>query len=464
MRMLGIGPYYRDTRTSSPSYSSVKTWNARMSSSVQKLPSSVVSHISRSDSDTYSEVTVSVNSDISISSCSNQKGSQGLDSSCRMNGSSRLAVAPHAKGRFGKLKGLSLEDTMAMRRLKTEEDISKVRSTTQKHVETHQGKDDLKQDRQDGIHDFMLVRAKLKKAKSIRAPYSKEYERSKNKNERDSVVNSTQFQILHQIGAIECIASVRENVIHRGEEAIIDHNSSNHKESEILLDPLKERARSSSCDHFNDTRMSDKKEIKDKLHMLFANRQAQMGDSSHAIGAANKRGKITKNTSKFIRSAPTDSVPHAIETQHKEKMCLELNRLFQNRIESSRDDDVVSDRGDSSERDTSTMDDERDDNDPRIMDLAPMKTFKSQQKLDKRGDDEEKNSLVTSRDNPEHQKYFKMLKMGLPMGAVQNAMKRDGLDPSLLFPSDCETSSAAKPKKDMFRRVRLHWTKIPEGT
>ena len=114
MRMLGIGPYYRDTRTSSPSYSSVKIWN----SSVQKLPSSVVSYASRSDSDTYSEVTVSVNSDSSISNCSNLKGSQGLGSSCRINGSNGLAIAPYAKGRFGKLKGLSLEDTMAVRRLK----------------------------------------------------------------------------------------------------------------------------------------------------------------------------------------------------------------------------------------------------------------------------------------------------------------------------------------------------------
>lgn len=462
MRMLGIGPYYRDTRTSSPSYSSANLWN----NTVQKLPSSVVSYASRSDSDTYSEVTVSVNSDSSISSCSNQKGSQGLGSSCRMNGSNRLS-APYAKGRYGKLKGLSLEDTMAMRRLKTEEDISKVRSSTQKYIETHQGKDDSKHERQDGIHDFMLVRAKLKKANRKRAPHPKEYKRSKIENERDSTRSSTQFQILHQIGAIECIASTNENVInHKGGEAIIEHNSSNQKESGIVLDPLKVPARSSIRDSLNDgrTRMPDKKEIKDKLHMLFANRQAQMGDSSHARVAANERGNITKNKTRSIRSAPTDSVHQAIETQHKDKVRLELNRLFQNRIESSRDDDVISARGDSSERDTSTMDDECHDNDPRTMDSAPNKTFKSQQKLDNRGDDEEKMNTVLLKDDPDHQKYFKMLKMGLPMGAVQNAMKRDGLDPSLLFPSDGETSSAAKPKKDMFRRVRLHWTKIPEGT
>ena len=29
-------------------------------------------------------------------------------------------------------------------------------------------------------------------------------------------------------------------------------------------------------------------------------------------------------------------------------------------------------------------------------------------------------------------KYFKMLKLGLPVGAVKNALQRDGLDPSIM--------------------------------
>jgi Subunit CCDC53 of WASH complex len=31
-----------------------------------------------------------------------------------------------------------------------------------------------------------------------------------------------------------------------------------------------------------------------------------------------------------------------------------------------------------------------------------------------------------------YSKYFKMKKMGLPLGAIKNAMERDGMDPAIM--------------------------------
>ena len=70
------------------------------------------------------------------------------------------------------------------------------------------------------------------------------------------------------------------------------------------------------------------------------------------------------------------------------------------------------------------------------------------------------------KDDPTYTKYFKMLKLGLPMGAVQNAMERDGLDPTVMdgdhnapviSSTSAGTKSAKKRQKDTHRRTRLHW-------
>merc|ERR1712070_964012 len=70
----------------------------------------------------------------------------------------------------------------------------------------------------------------------------------------------------------------------------------------------------------------------------------------------------------------------------------------------------------------------RDGKDPSIMDLDPNKSVKSQMK----SEEEEEDTGPALKDDPEYVKYFKMLKMGLPMGAVQHAMTRDGKDPSIM--------------------------------
>merc|ERR1712151_833225 len=70
----------------------------------------------------------------------------------------------------------------------------------------------------------------------------------------------------------------------------------------------------------------------------------------------------------------------------------------------------------------------RDGKDPSIMDLDPEKSLKSQLG----GSEEEKDTGVPLKEDPEFLKYFKMLSMGLPKGAVANALQRDGKDPKII--------------------------------
>ena len=72
----------------------------------------------------------------------------------------------------------------------------------------------------------------------------------------------------------------------------------------------------------------------------------------------------------------------------------------------------------------------RDQMDPSILDLDPEKSLKSQltPKEGEGGDDDG----PPLKDDPKYVKYYKMMKMGLPKEAVQHAMTRDQLDPSIL--------------------------------
>jgi hypothetical protein len=80
--------------------------------------------------------------------------------------------------------------------------------------------------------------------------------------------------------------------------------------------------------------------------------------------------------------------------------------------------------------------------------------------------------VVALKDDPAYTKYFRMLKLGLPMGAVKNAMERDGVDSSVMdgdhnapTPSSRVNklaSSIEKKQKDTHRRTRLHWDALEE--
>lgn len=80
---------------------------------------------------------------------------------------------------------------------------------------------------------------------------------------------------------------------------------------------------------------------------------------------------------------------------------------------------------------------------------------------------------VPLRHEPEFAKYFKMLSFGLPMEAVKHAMARDGLDSSVMDQDhDLPLQSRKKdegdddePKeKDSHRRARLHWKPLRSVT
>ena len=69
----------------------------------------------------------------------------------------------------------------------------------------------------------------------------------------------------------------------------------------------------------------------------------------------------------------------------------------------------------------------RDGKDPKVMDLDPNKSVKSQL-----SNGEDKDTGPPLKEDPEYTKYFKMLSMGLPVDAVKNALARDGKDPTIM--------------------------------
>ena len=74
--------------------------------------------------------------------------------------------------------------------------------------------------------------------------------------------------------------------------------------------------------------------------------------------------------------------------------------------------------------------------------------------------------------DPQYSKYFKMLQIGLPMEAVKHSMERDGLDSTVMDQDhDLPAASGKKaddgdhPKeKDSHRRARLHWNTLRKVT
>jgi Subunit CCDC53 of WASH complex/Formin Homology 2 Domain len=69
----------------------------------------------------------------------------------------------------------------------------------------------------------------------------------------------------------------------------------------------------------------------------------------------------------------------------------------------------------------------RDEKDPKILDLDPSQSLASQ-----KNQAANRNVDTPLKDDPEYAKYFKMLAMKLPMGAVKNALLRDGKDPCIM--------------------------------
>ena len=69
---------------------------------------------------------------------------------------------------------------------------------------------------------------------------------------------------------------------------------------------------------------------------------------------------------------------------------------------------------------------------------------------------------VPLKDDPKFTKYFKMLKIGISIDQVKHSMERDGLDPAVMdqdhnAPAMMVEKKEVKKKKETHRRARLHW-------
>jgi len=92
---------------------------------------------------------------------------------------------------------------------------------------------------------------------------------------------------------------------------------------------------------------------------------------------------------------------------------------------------------------------QRDGHDPTILDLNPELSLASQKQKDENtgGTTDGEPPL---KDDPKFEKYFRMLAKGLPVGAVRNALSRDGFDPSIadLDPEKCLASQTPQKRNE----------------
>ena len=115
---------------------------------------------------------------------------------------------------------------------------------------------------------------------------------------------------------------------------------------------------------------------------------------------------------------------------------------------------------------------QRDGKDVIVLDLDP--NFSLEYQI-KKNDNSLVDTGIPLREDPEYQKYFKMLKMGLPLGAVQNALQRDGKDPSImdldpnhsveyqLMLKKSGHQSVKKEIKPKVRRKKIYWNAIDKS-
>eukprot|EP01083_Nonionella_stella_P197389 725729_1 len=93
----------------------------------------------------------------------------------------------------------------------------------------------------------------------------------------------------------------------------------------------------------------------------------------------------------------------------------------------------------------------RDGIDPTITDLDLNNSLKCQQDSDYQNQEQEFDKGPLHKVDGTYDNYFKMLKIGLPMDAVKHAMKRDGIDPTLMDDEEKLLAAAQteEPKKLM---------------
>jgi hypothetical protein len=123
---------------------------------------------------------------------------------------------------------------------------------------------------------------------------------------------------------------------------------------------------------------------------------------------------------------------------------------------------------------------QKDDKDPAVLDMDPNKPLPDEEEEEEEAEEEDEPvSTVPIKDMPEVQKYLKMLKMGLPKGAVKQKMIKDGgVNPELLDMDPNKPPEAKKKKKKsvkgmlkkaaktikekLVRRKKLHWSTVDD--
>jgi hypothetical protein len=226
-------------------------------------------------------------------------------------------------------------------------------------------------------------------------------------------------------------------------------------------------------------------DIQKKLNALFAARQKHVATAidSYCDGSDSKRNTIRANGNANVNTNGNGNGKNV--TDLKEDFKFKLNAVFAQRIPSK----VVGNHRVMEKGSTTNNTDqcvvgldslEMKKYDTPEKDLQRIKHTKEQCRIASHGtmtsdmesrDDNVAHDVIGDERDSEPQsvnceKYQKMLKLGLPEGAVRHAMTKDGIDPSVLFSDNVvhqrSCSSDNTNKKDSFRRIRLHWDTIPE--
>jgi hypothetical protein len=242
---------------------------------------------------------------------------------------------------------------------------------------------------------------------------------------------------------------------------------------------------------------------KSALEAMFAKRAAALGTST-ATATAGKPLKDDPQYQKYMKmlkiGMPVETVKQALERDGKDPLIAEMDpdKSYESQAKKEQSESLVEkEQSKEAETDVPVKDMpeyakffkmlkmgiplgavrqalQKEGKDPDIADMDPNLSLSSQQKAKPK--EPEKPADPPLKDDPEYMKFFTMLKMGIPVGAVQNALKKEGKDPEIInmdperplsSQSKSEKSEASQPKKKpnepKVARKRLHWNKIDES-
>ena len=241
---------------------------------------------------------------------------------------------------------------------------------------------------------------------------------------------------------------------------------------------------------------ADKK--KSALEAMFAKRAVVMNTSSAPVAVAAKPLKDDPEYQKYMKmlkiGMPIENVVQALERDGKDPLIAEMdpNKSYESQRKKEKSESQAKEETDVPLKDMPEYTKffkmikmgiplgavrqalQKEGKDPDIAEMDPNKSLSSQQKAKPK--QPEKPSDPPLKEDPEYMKFFKMLKMGIPVGAVQNALKKEGKDPEIINMDPTRPLSAQKvssksevsqPKKKpnppKVARKRLHWNKIDES-